>query len=357
MSVSPDDLLWLSAVSVAHFFTTGKMGHDAYSTHLNDQLYEIAQSNLVKPKTERAGEDGLEYTAFHSIRLERCVEHQLFLLRHLSLWEALLLSPFVASRLQLYNTEHGVNTLRQIVHGRLGLKEDECKTEWLTFANHVRRDEILEALAGHFSQMGCASFSGESVLMRQGYGEGVSACDMASIVQAMLTFPPTQAPPAPQAQQQRQEQEEQDGKHDDSRDKAADAAYLEAFYNAYAALDYTKLAATLRASVEKARSVQSALMRQAAALLQKEYVRSVGHFRYAFLNEASTDLPFFLHPLALSSLARAVAETLAEAARIKASKKGDVPKKQTPLVLLALEKATSLYTIVPCMPSNGDTEV
>eukprot|EP01061_Rhynchopus_euleeides_P004038 TRINITY_DN13361_c0_g2_i3.p1 TRINITY_DN13361_c0_g2~~TRINITY_DN13361_c0_g2_i3.p1 ORF type:complete len:697 (+),score=272.09 TRINITY_DN13361_c0_g2_i3:111-2201(+) len=335
MSAPPDDLLWLASVSVAHFYLTGRMLMPKYDAHMSDFKLQIAQSNLTKPKMEQVGEDNHQYTAYHSIRLEECEEYHLFLLRHLSLWDALLLSTYVTSRLQMLNSEHGINSLRQMIHGKLGLKEEECKTEWLTLANASRREEILEALAENFRKIGCANFAFQGLVMRQGYGEGISACDMAHMAQGLLTEPREVSLAGPES---------------DSK-KAAHDAWMDAFYNAFHALDYKKLPSSLRSAVEKARAGQSALMRQCAALLQKEYVRNLGFFRYSFLNEASTDLPYFVHPLSLSSLARCVADTLSEAA--KAGSAGQ-PKKQTPLLLLALDKEADLYTVVPCVPSTGD---
>ena len=339
MSAPPDDLLWLASVSVTHFYITAKMSLSDYTTHMSDFSLKVAHSNLTKPKTELVGEDRHEYTAFHSIRLDATEEYQLFLLRHLSLWDSMVLSSFVTSKLQLLNTEDGLNSLRKLVHGTLGLKDEECRSEWITLANSNRREDILHSLGDYFTRKGLASFTFPGIVMRQGYGEGVSAADMCHIVQALLTEPTNQVVLVDKEKQEKN-----------------DKPWIDAFYGAFDALDYMKTAGVLKGVVEKARQAQTAMMRQCAALLQKEYVRNLQGFRYSFINEASTDLPFFVHPLSLASLARCVFDTLSEASHTPGTRGGD-PESKLPLILLALDRDYDMYTVVPCVAATGDIQV
>ena len=318
MPQAPDNLLWYAAVSASHFFLMRRISHAQYDALIGKYLLIVARRNVHKPATEYAGEDLQEQDSYHTIRLESNVEHHLFLLRHNSLWDALVESSYVASRLRLYNTENGENQLRRLLHGQLGLKEEDCRVEWTLAWNAEKKEEVLSLLSSKLKNLGLTGFTFRSIIMKQGYNTGIAAPDLSRILSAVLTHP---------------------------FDTEKDETRVQYFWLAYDIVDNRRSAEKFTQGLEITRSTQAAVVRQTKFLLQKEYIRNLGCFRYGFVNEASGDVSYFLHPLTLLSLGYAILDTLNEDQKSK--------KKSAPLLLLAYDRSSNLYTMSSCVPVRG----
>eukprot|EP01060_Flectonema_neradi_P000065 TRINITY_DN10058_c0_g1_i1.p1 TRINITY_DN10058_c0_g1~~TRINITY_DN10058_c0_g1_i1.p1 ORF type:complete len:575 (+),score=66.15 TRINITY_DN10058_c0_g1_i1:55-1779(+) len=315
MPQAPDNLLWYAAVSASHFFLMRYISHSDYDTLIGKYLLIVAQRNVHKPATEFAGEDLQEQDSYHTIRLESNTEQHLFLLRHNSLWDALVESSYVASRLRLYNTENGENQLRRLLHGQLGLKEEDCRVEWTLAWDAEKKEEVLNLLSSKLKNLGLTSFTFRSIIMKQGYNTGIAAPDLSRILSAVIAHP-------------------LDAEKEETR--------MQYFWMAYDIADNRRTAENFAQGLEIAKSTQAALVRQTKFLLQKEYIRNLGCFRYGFVNEASADVSYFVHPLTLLSLGYAIIDTLSEDQKSK--------RKPIPLLLLSYDRAANLYTMASSVP-------
>eukprot|EP01063_Lacrimia_lanifica_P022707 TRINITY_DN30237_c0_g1_i1.p1 TRINITY_DN30237_c0_g1~~TRINITY_DN30237_c0_g1_i1.p1 ORF type:complete len:631 (+),score=231.90 TRINITY_DN30237_c0_g1_i1:106-1893(+) len=313
----PDDLVWFASVATTHHFLAGRMARATYEAVIAEFLLEIARRNLSKPSVERLREDSIEYKAYHAIRLDKADDMHLYLLRHSSLWESIVASPYLASRLQLHNSDQGRERILSLIHGSLGLSEAECKVEWHLWNRASEKKDKLQKLANLLRPLGMSDFTFAGVEMFTAYEQGVTASDFAQVVGWVLTYPTANGG-------------------------------SEGFWNAFDLLDNRRKKDQLKEAAQIARSAQAALLRQTAALLQKEYIRDLYCFRYAFVNEVCYDAKFFVHPLTLTLLARSVLDSLVEDA-----KKSPSARPQTPLLLLALDKATELYSVAYVVPQAG----
>eukprot|EP01064_Diplonema_japonicum_P004907 TRINITY_DN13243_c0_g1_i1.p1 TRINITY_DN13243_c0_g1~~TRINITY_DN13243_c0_g1_i1.p1 ORF type:complete len:569 (+),score=147.96 TRINITY_DN13243_c0_g1_i1:198-1904(+) len=305
-----DDVLWFAAVSLVHFLLTKKISKPQYESLISSYLLTIAQKNVLKPQHERLGKDNIEYKAFHTIRLEEALEHQLYLLRLSSLWDSLYYSPYVSSKMKLLDSDGGINKLKRLLHGKLGLKEEDTKIEWSTLWGKEEREDLLSMLTENFRTTGMSAFSFKSIIMQQGYSIPISASDMGHICNAVLNDP---------------------GKD-----------WTSMFWAAYDVLDNRRSSGRLDEASSMAKASQAALISQTAFLLQTGYIRNVGHFRYCFVNESSSDLAYFSRPASLLALARCILDVLIEG-----------EKTPSPLVMLSLNKDQGTYCVVPCMPLDG----
>ncbi|KNC50812.1 cell division control protein 45 [Thecamonas trahens ATCC 50062] len=105
------------------------------------------------------------------------------------------------------------------------------------------------------------------------------------------------------------------------------------FWAAYDAL-HLRNEAKLKLGLDHAIDVQRAIVRQGTSLIESRAIVPSGPFRYAFITD-SPDLPYFVHPLALTKLANFLVDTLREA--------GKAPK---PFVMAALNKDADSYLVV-----------
>lgn len=330
---APDDNIWFAAVAASAALLDRRLPQDSrtgasYNSTMRNLLDRVAERNLRKPRKDKPGlkkekdddeETRMEYRAYHDCRLEESQEYRLFLLRHSSLWDALYHSSYVASRLRLYSSSHHRDRLRNILRGRLGLADERTKGAWVTgVGENEWTDESQAATLSELCKLlkekpyWMNDFQFRSMVRQHGYQGTQSAPDVARIAAAVLAQP--MAPPEP--------------------GKASQRDWTDAFWLASETLEGRHVAEGVRV----AKALQAAVVRQCSFLLHKEQVRNLGPFRFAYVNEASTDLVYFTSPLSLAHLARTLRECLQQQAeQARAANK--------PLFVIALDEARGTYLV------------
>ena len=137
------DLLWLACVGVADAHLHGRLdvgGYAALTVDLKRHVARLFPNELVDRAgravyaEELEGADGLgpggatRLQLSENGRIMTSDEYKFMLLRHTSLWDALLHSDYVASRLQVW-TGAGRRRLMELL-ARMGFPLDRCRQPW-----------------------------------------------------------------------------------------------------------------------------------------------------------------------------------------------------------------------------------
>ncbi|KAL3817162.1 hypothetical protein ACHAXA_006162 [Cyclostephanos tholiformis] len=205
------DLLWLACVGVTDAYLHGRLdvaGYSALSIDLRRHVGRLFPNDAID-RAERAvyaeelesnadnyGEDGNSYNsggggnrALTKIGLSengRILfqdEYKFMLLRHTSLWDSMLHSNFVASKLQVWKSA-GRQRLMELL-ARMGFPLDQCRQPW-AFVGPVMRRSLGERLRDCTEEYGLENVSYTGFVRVTGYKSLLSASDMSYAVTALL---------------------------------------------------------------------------------------------------------------------------------------------------------------------------
>ncbi|KAJ5259388.1 hypothetical protein N7478_012369 [Penicillium angulare] len=305
--------------------------------------------NGVIPTTARSPTDT-------TIRLSP--EPRFLLVRHWSLYESMLHSPYLAPRLHVW-TENGRKRLHKLL-AKMGISLTQCHQYYTHMdmeLKRVLRGRLLKYApmygldglvppepSGHSS-----SREGWGFVRCWGWKACLSATDIGVILGAMLEVGPHDAAapwdvkrlPRPQ------------GSNNDAGDGGApgesdQASLLPRFWSAYDALSLTSESPTLlMEALPLAQHLHRAILRTGTSLLSKHQIRHLRAFRIAVVKDGP-DVKLFTNPGALTKLALWIAEAI----RVQEREKGDAVKigrkraAGTPLVLAGLDEDRDLYVVV-----------
>lgn len=304
--------------------------------------------NGVIPTTARSPTDT-------SIRLSP--EPRFLLVRHWSLYESMLHSPYLATRLHVW-TENGRKRLHKLL-AKMGISLTQCHqfyTHMDMELKRVLRGRLLKYApmygldglvppepSGHAS-----SREGWGFVRCWGWKACLSATDIGVILGAMLEVGPNEASGAwdpkrlPRARGSNDEIE-----NGGSSGESDLASLLPRFWSAYDALSLTSESPTLLMdALPLAQHLHRAILRTGTSLLSKHQIRHLRAFRIAVVKDGP-DVKLFTNPGALTKLALWIAEAI----RVQEREKGDsrIGKKRaagTPLVLAGLDEDRDLYVVV-----------
>lgn len=304
--------------------------------------------NGVIPTTARSPTDT-------SIRLSP--EPRFLLVRHWSLYESMLHSPYLAPRLHVW-TENGRKRLHKLL-AKMGISLTQCHQYYTHMdmeLKRVLRGRLLKYApmygldglvppepSGHAS-----SREGWGFVRCWGWKACLSATDVGVIVGAMLEVGPHEASATWDAKRLPRAR----GSHDEMGNAGAGesdlASLLPRFWSAYDALSLTSESPTLLTeSLPLAQHLHRAILRTGTSLLSKHQIRHLRAFRIAVVKDGP-DVKLFTNPGALTKLALWIAEAI----RIQEREKGDsvkIGRKRaagTPLVLAGLDEDRDLYVVV-----------
>lgn len=304
--------------------------------------------NGVIPTTARSPTDT-------SIRLSP--EPRFLLVRHWSLYESMLHSPYLASRLHVWS-ESGRKRLHKLL-AKMGVSLSQCHQNYTHMdmeLKRVLRQRLLKyapmygldglvppPASGHAS-----SREGWGFVRSWGWKACLSATDVGVIIGAILEVGPhdpsaTWDPRKPSGARNGSE-----ASRNGTASESDPNNLLPRFWSAYDALAPTSESPTLLLeALPLAQHLHRAILRTGTSLLSKHQIRHLRAFRIAVVKDGP-DVKLFTNPGALTKLALWVAEAI----RVQERERGDgvkIGKKRavgTPLVLAGLDEDRGVYVVV-----------
>jgi cell division control protein 45 len=308
-----------------------------------ESFRDVPGSNTdVIPTTGRSPADT-------SIRISP--EPRFLLVRHWSLYESMLHSPYLASRLHVW-TENGRKRLHKLL-AKMGISLTQCHQNY----NHmdmelkrVLRSRLLKyapmygleglvppAASGHSSNR-----EGWGFVRSWGWKACLSATDVAVILGSILEVGPSAASSWESGAISSKQLESTTASETDP------ANLHPRFWSAYDALSPTgsDSPTLLIESLSLAQHLHRSILRTGTSLLSKNQIRHLRAFRIAVVKDGP-DVKLFTNPGALTKLALWVAEAIQVQERDRSESK--IGKKKilgTPLVLAGLDEDRGVYVVV-----------
>ncbi|KKK14669.1 cell division control protein [Aspergillus ochraceoroseus] len=263
-----------------------------------------------------------------SIRLSP--EPRFILVRHWSLYESMLHSPYLASRLHVW-TENGKKRLHKLL-AKMGISLSQCHQNYTHMdmeLKRVLRQRLLKyapmygldglvppEVSGH-----AASREGWGFVRCWGWKACLSATDIGVIVGAILEVGPEEVPGAWDSKRLPRPRRIQDGSSTEETDPDP-SNLLPRFWTAYDALSLTSESPTLLLeALPLAQHLHRAILRTGTSLLSKHQIRHLRAFRIAVVKDGP-DVKLFTNPGALTKLALWIAEAI----RVQERDRGDTIK-------------------------------
>ena len=303
---------------------------------VNDTRGEIlrGEASGVIPTTARSPDD-------NSIRLSP--EPRFLLIRHWSLYDSMLHSPYLASRLHTWS-DVGRKRLHKLL-AKMGVSLTQCKQSYTHMDMDLKRGlrQRLLTYAPMYGLEGLVPPAASNGQGRRGWGfvrswgwkACLSATDVGVIIGAILEVG---SDDIMQSHSQRGYSSNGtttagDAGLVDEEGKEETASYVSRFFEAYDALSDPT---ALKAALPIAQHLHRAMLRTGATLLEKKQIRHLKAFRMGVVRDGP-DVELFTHPAALTKLALWVAEAINQ-------KEGE--GKVTPLVLATLNDPRGVYVVV-----------
>lgn len=314
------------------------------------ELYLDSNSSLIQTRASGPTDN--------AIRLSP--EPRLLLIRHWSLYDSMLHSPYLSAKLHIWS-DAGRSRLNKLL-AKMGVSLAQCKQSYthmdIDLKRGLRRKLLqfapqygLEGLVPPDDTNGRQSKEGWGFVRCWGWKACLSAVDVGVVVGSMLevgdsrsnNLPKDASKPA-EASQLSYSQRVQglsNAVHDDTvavldrhRADSADTR----FWTAYDALGSVT---DLNAHIATAQYLHRAILRTGTSLIEKKQIRHLKAFRMAVVKEGP-DVQLFTHPGALIKLALWIAEAVVEMEGGRAS----TAKRGSELVMAALDEARGSYVVV-----------
>ncbi|KAK5095955.1 DNA replication initiation factor cdc45 [Lithohypha guttulata] len=367
-----NDLLWLAIVGVTSLELSGHTSTGLGTPHAKPDIsrglthsWRMNRSSrtyaLLRDETRRLnpptnGRQSLSssrppVTSATDSSIQLVPDPRFMLLRHWSLYESMLHSPYLASRLHVWN-ESGVKRLHKLL-AKMGISLQQCKQGYMHMNVAVRAD-LRERLLKYANMYGLEELvpvgEGSATYEQEGWGflrtwgwkAQLSAVDVSIIVSAILEV----VTPAKTARTSDSSTQQTDVDEVADRSEALVQKYFQAF-DALAP-NHPNL---LLAAVPKAQTLLRSIHRTGSQLLNKHQLRHLRAFRMGVVKDGP-DLSLFANsPGALVKLALWVAEAVAVSERDKKGTNAAIP-----FVLAALDEARGTYVVVGTGSGIGSGE-
>lgn len=358
-----NDLLWLAIVGVTSLELSGhtstglgtphsKPDNTPYNYHQNWRLNRSSRTYaLLRDEVRRLNTPSADRLSMFSSKpvvtspsdcsIQLVADPRFMLLRHWSLYDSMLHSPYLAARLHVWN-ESGVKRLHKLL-AKMGISLNQCRQGY-THMDVNLRATLRERLLKYANMYGLDELvpSGESnatyeqegwgFLRTWGWKTQLSAVDVGTIVGAILEV----VNPKPTTRSDASSTQTTNNEEIEDRSEAL----LTKFFTAYDALA-PRHPDRLLTAVPKAQQLMRSIMRTGSSLLSKHQIRHLRAFRMGVVKDGP-DLSLFANsPGALVRLALWVGEAVAVSEK---DKKGT--DSATPLVLAALDEDRGTYVVV-----------
>lgn len=291
-----------------------------------------------------------------SIRLSP--EPRFLLLRHWSLYESMLHSPYLSAKLHIWS-DAGQKRLAKLL-AKMGVSLSECKQRYTHMDMDLKRGlrERLLKFAPQYGLDGLVPPPPRSGDMKDGWGfvrcwgwkACLSAIDAGVILGAILEVGDAKDLSSSSLDIANHTNATQDHANEiTSTQENLDAAQehiTSRFWTAYDALGNIDLMTT---HIPTAQHLYRAILRTGTQLIEKKQIRHLRAFRMAVVKEGP-DVPLFTHPGALTKLALWIAEAIVELNGTKGGK-----NRGSELVMAGLDESRGTYVVVG-LGGGGATE-
>lgn len=379
-----NDLLWLAIVGVSSLELYGRTGSGVglnplsaaggsagWNGNRGEQIRSVLRDEVrrLNPVTDAQGvardasmgdASGAIPTSARSatdksIRLSP--EPRFLLLRHWSLYESMLHSPYIAAKLHLW-ADGGRKKLNKLL-AKMGVSIAESKQRY-THMNMELKQGLRERLlkfAPHYGLDGLVPPPPRGGDMKDGWGFvrcwGWKAClsanDAGVVLGAILEVGDAKDLANSSLDPSNHIHSTQDHGSEitstQEEQTAAQEHITSRFWTAYDALNSIDL---LTHHISTAQHLHRAILRTGTQLIEKKQIRHLRAFRMAVVKEGP-DVQLFTHPGALTKLALWIAEAIVEMHGTKGKNKG------SELVMAGLDEARGLYVVVG-LGGGGATE-
>lgn len=310
---------------------------------LNGRVTQAENAGII-PTTARSPEDT-------SIRLSP--EPRFLLIRHWSLYDSMLHSPYLFSKLRIWS-DSGLKRLHKLL-AKMGVSLVQCKqsythmdmmlkkelrTKLLKYASLYNLDDMVPAAETDGRDRGGAK-DGWGFVRSWGWRATLSAQDVGVVIGALLevgkkgTFIGQDG--TLQASQLLSHIEDPV----DDNGLAETEEWVSRFWEAYDALENID---ALKAGLPTAQYLHRAIFRTGTSLMGKKQIKHLHAFRMCVIKDGP-DVPLFTHPAALTKLALWIGEALAEQERDNNGKLAHGGR-GTPLVVASLNEKRGVYVVV-----------
>ncbi|KAL8909708.1 MAG: hypothetical protein Q9207_000017 [Kuettlingeria erythrocarpa] len=296
------------------------------------------ETSGVIPTTARSPTDT-------SIRLSP--EPRFLLIRHWSLYDSMLHSPYLAARLHIWS-DAGRKRLHKLL-AKMGVSLSQCKQNYTHMDMELKRGlrQSLLTYAPMYGLDGLVPPPASAGRGKQGWGfvrswgwkACLSALDVGVIVGAILEVGKSGIHADPTGKPYDRSGVKKEAVDEDGSEETQ--AWIERFWEAYDALGNIE---SLKQALPTAQLLHRAILRTGTSLIEKRQIRHLKAFRMAVVKEGP-DVQLFTHPAALTKLALWVGEAIAEQEKEQRGKVGKHGK-GTPLVMAGLNEARGVYVIV-----------
>ncbi|KAL8827323.1 MAG: hypothetical protein Q9170_007061 [Blastenia crenularia] len=307
------------------------------------------ETSGVIPTTARSPTDT-------SIRLSP--EPRFLLIRHWSLYDSMLHSPYLAARLHIWS-DVGRKRLHKLL-AKMGVSLSQCKQNYTHMDMELKRGlrQSLLTYAPMYGLDGLVPPPASAGRGKEGWGfvrswgwkACLSAIDVGVIVGAILEVGRSGIQMDATGKTYDQHAVKRDLIDEDG--SLETQAWVERFWEAYDALGNIE---ALKQALPTAQHLHRAILRTGTSLIEKRQIRHLKAFRMAVVKEGP-DVQLFTHPAALTKLALWVGEAIAEQEKDQRGKVGKHGK-GTPLVMAGLNEARGVYVIVGTGGGGGVVDI
>ncbi|KAL0933068.1 CDC45-like protein [Colletotrichum truncatum] len=300
----------------------------------------LADNSGIIPTTARSPEDT-------SIRLSP--EPKFLLIRHWSLYDSMLHSPYLFARLKTWS-ETGLKRLHKLL-AKMGVSLVQCKQSYthmdmmlkrelraklLKYASLYNLDDMVPSVDTDGRDRAGAK-DGWGFVRSWGWRATLSAQDVGVVIGALLEV----GKHADVTEGTHSAKDSQIEENDEDAINAQGEEWVRRFWEAYDALEDID---ALKAGLPTAQFLHRAIYRTGTSLINKKQIKHLRAFRMCVVKEGP-DVPIFGHPAALTKLALWVGEALVEqekdtTGRLSHGGRG------TPLVVASLNDKRGVYLVV-----------
>jgi len=186
MRKNTNELLWLACVALTDQFVHDRITNERYQAAVMELEQHINGSGNLDPSGAGSVvtlKDGTKIRAPEASRIAYEDEPRLMLLREWSLFDSMLCSSYVATRLRTW-TDNGLKKLKLLL-ARMGFPLADCQKSFQYMSMEVKR-KMRDEFDRLLPEYGLTEFYYRSFLRVHGYRSKVSAADVVYGVTALL---------------------------------------------------------------------------------------------------------------------------------------------------------------------------
>ena len=319
-----DHLLWCAIVALTDHYIHQRESHAAYTEKVMQYEQYVAEASSTAIAGRHQAVDSAGTTAVINVgarRIQVKQDFHIIMLRHWSLLEAMLHSPYVVTRIRTWR-EKGRDNIKGLL-ARMGFPLRDSQQPWSQM-NPRKKRELAEKLDEFAPQFNLAELRFASFQLDDGYRVCMSATDHVHALTALLEI--------------------------GSSSLDSDSSSVEHFWEASKALN-SRGSEVLEKGVDRAKQLQRAIIQLGCTHIQNKNVTRAPRFRCLDLSSASdsgalADAQLLSHSLVLERLALFLLEAF-----VQMGKSGD------PVVVVGPDTAgSSVVVAVTGAPHVGHTK-